>query len=222
MASKSPSGPGAGKAKSTFDFEHKVIIIGDAGAGKSSFFHQFRQGVFPKQVMSTIGVEFGTKIIQLQNEERRVKLNVWDTAGQERYRAVTRAYYRGALGSVILYDTTSRLSFNHLPDWLQDAREQASSDIDIVVVGNKKDLKEQRQVTHDEASKWANTNEVIYIETSALTGENVEDVFQILGQHIQARMDKDIDAKKRKAAEAAPLKLEAPVEQKASASCGAC
>lgn len=215
MASKTRSG------NTAFDFEHKVIIIGDAGAGKSSFFQQFRTGNFPKQIMSTIGVEFGSKIIKLQNEDRKIKLNVWDTAGQERYRAVTRAYYRGANGAVILYDTTSQDSFKHLPEWLQDAREQASSDIDIVVVGNKMDLKDQRQVAHKDAVSWAAMNDVLYIETSALTGENVEDVFQILGQHIQARMDKDIDARKRKEAEAT-VTLEAPVEEKVSSSCGAC
>jgi len=169
---------------------HKVIIIGDAGAGKSSFFHQFRQGKFPQQIMQTIGVEFGTKIITLQNEDRRVKLNVWDTAGQERYRAVTRAYYRGAMGAVILFDVTSSESFKHLPEWLQDAREQAVEDIDIVVVGNKMDLASRRQVAFSEANAWASDNGVLFMETSALTGENVQEVFQILTQHIQARADR--------------------------------
>merc|ERR1719409_1164243 len=94
-----------------FDKEYKIIIIGDAGCGKSCLFHQFREGKFKKESMATIGVEFGTKIIQLQNDTRRIKLNVWDTAGQERYRAVTRAYYRGAVGAVILFDITSAESF---------------------------------------------------------------------------------------------------------------
>jgi small GTP-binding protein len=191
--SQQPPPEGAERVRPPFDCEYKVIIIGDAGAGKSSFFHQFREGKFPKQIMQTIGVEFGTKIITLQNEDRRVKLNVWDTAGQERYRAVTRAYYRGAKGAVILFDVTSSESYNHLPDWLQDAREQAVNDIDIIVVGNKMDLADRRQVAFREANAWASSSGVLFMETSALTGENVQEVFQILTQHIQARADKAAD-----------------------------
>lgn len=192
MQRTSPS-PGSklGTEKETFDCQYKVIIIGDAGAGKSSFFYQFREGKFPKQTTSTIGAEFGSKVIALQNDkDRRVKLNVWDTAGQERYRAVTRAYYRDAKGAIILFDLTSSDSFSHLSDWLQDVKDQAGSDIDIVVVGNKCDLMERRQVTSKEANIWAKNNNVILLETSALTGEGVQEVFNILAQHIQARADR--------------------------------
>merc|ERR1711979_41669 len=97
--------------------------------------HQFLEGKFRKQSTHTIGVEFGTKIISLGS--RQIKLQIWDTAGQERYRAVTRSYYRGAVGALILYDVTSRESYNNLPTWLRDAREQASfHDISIIAVGN--------------------------------------------------------------------------------------
>ena len=102
------------------DYGFKLIIIGDAGAGKSSFMHQFLEGKFRKTSTHTIGVEFGTKIISLG--ERHIKLQIWDTAGQERYRAVTRSYYRGAVGALILYDVTSKESYNNLPTWLRDAR----------------------------------------------------------------------------------------------------
>lgn len=173
-----------------FDREYKIIIIGDAGAGKSCLFHQFREGKFKKQSMSTIGVEFGTKIITLQNEHRRIKLNVWDTAGQERYRAVTRSYYRGAMGAVILFDITSNESFQHVPGWLQDAREQADGNIDIMLVGNKCDLKDERQVRFMDATTWARSQDILFLETSAMTGENVQEVFQILTQTIQARLDR--------------------------------
>lgn len=164
------------------DYGFKLIIIGDAGAGKSSFMRQFLDGKFRKNSLQTIGVEFGTKIIDL--EQHKIKLQIWDTAGQERYRAVTRSYYRGAVGALILYDVTSRDSYNNLPTWLQDAREQAWKDISIIAVGNKRDRKEDRQVSFLEASRFAQDQEILFLETSALTGENVQEVFHTLAQRI--------------------------------------
>jgi len=172
------------------DYGFKLIIIGDAFAGKSTFMHQFLQGKFRKQSTHTIGVEFGTKIISLGN--RQIKLQIWDTAGQERYRAVTRSYYRGAVGALILYDVTSRDSYNNLPTWLQDAREQAWKDISIIAVGNKCDLKEERKVSFLEASRFAQEQDILFLETSALTGENVQDVFHTLAQRILNKVEEGI------------------------------
>lgn len=172
------------------DYGFKLIIIGDAGAGKSSFMHQFLEGKFRKQSTHTIGVEFGTKIISIG--QRQIKLQIWDTAGQERYRAVTRSYYRGAVGALILYDVTSRDSYNNLPTWLQDAREQAWKDISIIAVGNKRDLKEERQVSFLEASRFAQEQDILFLETSALTGENVQDVFHTLAQRILNKVEEGI------------------------------
>merc|ERR1712190_586672 len=123
----------------------------------------------------TIGVEFGSKIINVGG--RNIKLQIWDTAGQERYRSVTRSYYRGAAGALIVYDIANRDSYNHLLNWLADARTLARADISIITVGNKCDLKDRRSVTFLEASRCAQENDVLFLETSALTGEGVEDVF---------------------------------------------
>jgi len=170
------------------DYGFKLIIIGDAGAGKSSFMHQFLEGKFRKTSTHTIGVEFGTKVISLG--EHNIKLQIWDTAGQERYRAVTRSYYRGAVGALILYDTTSRDSFNNMPTWLNDAREQASfQDISIIAVGNKRDLKEEREVSFLEASRYCQEHDILFHETSALTGENVQEVFHTLAQRILSKVE---------------------------------
>jgi Ras-related protein Rab-4B len=169
------------------DYGFKLIIVGDASAGKSSFMHQFLAGKFRKQSTHTIGVEFGTKIISLG--QRKIKLQIWDTAGQERYRAVTRSYYRGAVGALILYDVTSRDSFNNLPTWLQDAREQAWKDISIIAVGNKRDLKEERQVSFLEASRFVQEQDILFMETSALTGENVQEAFNTLAQRILNKVE---------------------------------
>lgn len=172
------------------DYGLKLIIIGDAGAGKSSFMHQFLEGKFRKQSTHTIGVEFGTKIISIGG--RQIKLQIWDTAGQERYRAVTRSYYRGAVGALILYDVTSRDSYNNLPTWLQDAREQAWKDISIIAAGNKRDLKEELQVSFLEASRFPQEQDILFLETSALTGENVQELFFTLSQRILNKVEEGI------------------------------
>jgi len=166
------------------DHSLKLIIIGDAGAGKSSFMHRFLEGTFRKQSIQTIGVDCRNKMIVL--DDQRIKLVIWDTAGQERYRAVTRAYYRGAHGALILYDTTSCESFANVPNWIQDAREQADCDIPIVVVGNKCDLSDQQQVMTADASRYTEEKGVMFRETSALTGENVTEAFMILVKRVLA------------------------------------
>ncbi|EEA05488.1 uncharacterized protein CMU_024940 [Cryptosporidium muris RN66] len=161
--------------KEQYDYLFKFIIIGDAGAGKSCLLHQFIENKFKKGSSHTIGVEFGSKIITTGG--KRVKLQIWDTAGQERYRSVTRSYYRGAAGALIVYDITNRETYNHLVNWLADARTLARVDISIIGVGNKVDLKDKRQVTFLEASRCAQENDILFLETSALTGEGVEEVF---------------------------------------------
>ncbi len=158
-----------------FDYILKFIIIGDAGSGKSCVLHQFIEGRQKKSSSHTIGVEFGSKIIQVGNH--RVKLQIWDTAGQDRYRAVTRSYYRGAAGALVVYDITNRESFNHVLNWLVDARTLARPDISIVLAGNKCDLKDNRAVSFLEASRCAQENDVLFLETSAITGEGIEEVF---------------------------------------------
>eukprot|EP00930_Biecheleria_cincta_P072882 TRINITY_DN60223_c0_g1_i1.p1 TRINITY_DN60223_c0_g1~~TRINITY_DN60223_c0_g1_i1.p1 ORF type:complete len:214 (+),score=37.68 TRINITY_DN60223_c0_g1_i1:55-696(+) len=165
----------AEKEKEKYDYLFKFIIIGDAGSGKSCLLHQFIENKFKKGSSHTIGVEFGSKIITVGG--RNIKLQIWDTAGQERYRSVTRSYYRGAAGALIVYDITSRESYNHLVNWLADARTLARADISIISVGNKVDLKGKRAVTFLEASRCAQENDILFLETSALTGEGVEEVF---------------------------------------------
>merc|ERR1711972_996857 len=153
----------------------KFIIIGDAGAGKSCLLHQFIENKFKKGSSHTIGVEFGSKIISVGG--RKIKLQMWDTAGQERYGSVTRSYYRGAAGALIVYDITNRDSYNHLINWLADARTLARPDISIISAGNKCDLKDRRAVTFLEASRCAQESDILFLETSALTGEGVEEAF---------------------------------------------
>ncbi|CAH1401991.1 unnamed protein product [Nezara viridula] len=159
----------------TYDFLFKFLVIGSAGSGKSCMLHQFIEKKFKGDSSHTIGVEFGSKIVTVAG--KTVKLQIWDTAGQERFRSVTRSYYRGAAGALLVYDIANRESYNALGEWLTDARTLASPNIVILLAGNKKDLDDDRQVTFLEASKFAQENELMYLETSAKSGENVEEAF---------------------------------------------
>lgn len=158
-----------------YDYLFKFLIIGRAGVGKSCILHQFIENKFKENTTHTIGVEFGSKIINATNKS--IKLQIWDTAGQERFRSVTRSYYRGAAGALLAYDITNRESFNSLQNWLTDARSLASPSIVIILVGNKKDLEAQREVTYEEACNFAKENDLIFVECSAFNGENVDEAF---------------------------------------------
>jgi len=159
----------------SYDYLFKLIVIGDAACGKSCLLYRFTDNKFKGDSTHTIGVEFGSKTIEVGG--KMIKQQIWDTAGQERFRSVTRSYYRGAAGCILVYDITSRDSYNHLVTWLSDARALATPELVIVLVGNKTDLQEDREVTFLEASRFAQENDLMFIETSAKTGENVEEVF---------------------------------------------
>ncbi|XP_042652073.1 ras-related protein Rab-4A-like isoform X1 [Tyto alba] len=159
----------------TYDFLFKFLVIGNAGTGKTCLLHQFIEKEFKDVSNVTIGVEFGSKIINVGG--KYVKLQIWDTAGQERFSSVTKNYCRGAAGALLVYDITSRETYNALTNWLTDARMLASQNIVIILCGNKKDLDADREVTFLEASQFAQENELMFLETSALTGENVEEAF---------------------------------------------
>jgi len=169
-----------------YEYLLKFIIIGDAATGKSCLLHRFIDDKFKKESTHTIGVEFGSKIVEISQS---VKLQIWDTAGQERFRSVTRSYYRGAAGTVLVYDVTSRESYNHVSSWLADARALANPDIAIVLVGNKVDLTSEREVTFLEASRFAQENGLIFLETSALTGEGVSEVFLKCARTILSKIE---------------------------------
>uniref|UniRef100_A0A1I8F1J2 CBFD_NFYB_HMF domain-containing protein n=1 Tax=Macrostomum lignano TaxID=282301 RepID=A0A1I8F1J2_9PLAT len=171
---------------------HPVFSFLDAGTGKSCLLHQFLERKFKADSSHTIGVEFGSKVIDVNG--RTVKLQVmlraiWDTAGQERFKSVTRSYYRGAAGALLVYDVTSRDSYNALSNWLSDARSLASPNIAIVMIGNKRDLDADREVTLMEASQFAQQNCLLFLETSAKTGENVEDAFGHCARAILSKIE---------------------------------
>ena len=153
----------------------RYIIIGDTGVGKSCLLLQFTDKRFQQVHDLTIGVEFGARMITIDNKQ--IKLQIWDTAGQESFRSITRSYYRGAAGALLVYDITRRETFNHLTSWLDDARQHSNSNMTIMLIGNKSDLEHRRAVSAEEGQQFANEHQLIFLETSAKTAANVEEAF---------------------------------------------
>ncbi|KAL0249450.1 hypothetical protein GEMRC1_004682 [Eukaryota sp. GEM-RC1] len=159
-----------------YDFLFKVVLIGDSGSGKSCLLSRFTRDEFIRESKSTIGVEFATRSLEIDGVT--IKAQVWDTAGQERYKAITSAYYRGAVGALLVYDITKRESFENVAQWLEELRSHADSNIAITLIGNKCDLKFARAVSEEEAIDFARRNDLSFLETSALDGTNVDRSFQ--------------------------------------------
>ncbi|KAK4767321.1 hypothetical protein SAY87_023987 [Trapa incisa] len=164
-----------GDVSSRIDYVFKVVLIGDSAVGKSQILSRFARNEFSLDSKATIGVEFQTRTLVI--EHKSIKAQIWDTAGQERYRAVTSAYYRGAVGAMLVYDITRRQSFDHIPRWLEELRSHADKNIVIMLVGNKTDLEKQRAVSTEDAKEFAEKEGLFFLETSALNASNVESAF---------------------------------------------
>ncbi|CAO2590400.1 Ras-related protein Rab-2B [Lemmus lemmus] len=146
-----------------------------SGVGKSCLLLQFTDKRFQPVHDLTIGVEFGARMVNIDGKQ--IKLQIWDTAGQESFRSITRSYYRGAAGALLVYDITRRETFNHLTSWLEDARQHSSSSMVIMLIGNKSDLESRRDVKREEGEAFAREHGLIFMETSAKTACNVEEIW---------------------------------------------
>ncbi|AET02012.2 putative small GTPase superfamily, P-loop containing nucleoside triphosphate hydrolase [Medicago truncatula] len=170
------------------DYVFKVVVIGDSAVGKTQILSRFSKNEFCFDSKSTIGVEFQTRTVTINGKV--IKAQIWDTAGQERYRAVTSAYYRGALGAMLVYDITKRQSFDHVAKWVEELRAHADNSIVIMLVGNKGDLVDLRMVPTEDAVEFAEDQGLFFSETSALTGVNVEGAFMKLLEEINSVVSK--------------------------------
>ncbi|KAL3693753.1 hypothetical protein R1sor_007404 [Riccia sorocarpa] len=166
---------GFGERDRKIDFLFKVVLIGDSAVGKSQLLARFSRNEFSLESKATIGVEFQTRTIVVQ--QKTIKAQIWDTAGQERYRAVTSAYYRGAVGAMLVYDITKRQSFDHVHRWLEELRAHTDNNIVIMLIGNKSDLSNLRQVPTEDAKEYAEREGLFFLETSAMDATNVEAAF---------------------------------------------
>jgi len=174
----------------SYAYLFKYIIIGDTGVGKSCLLLQFTDKRFQQQHDLTIGVEFGARMITIDNKQ--IKLQIWDTAGQESFRSITRSYYRGAAGALLVYDITRRETFNHLTSWLDDARTHSNSNMTIMLIGNKSDLEHRRAVSFEEGQAFANEHGLIFLETSAKTAANVEEAFINTARRIYEKIQQGV------------------------------
>ena len=161
-----------------YDYLFKIVLIGDSGVGKSNLLSRFTTNEFNIESKSTIGVEFATRTIEV--EGKKIKAQIWDTAGQERYRAITSAYYRGAVGALIVYDISKSSTYENCNHWLTELRENADDNVAVGLIGNKSDLSHLRAVPTDEAKNFASENQLLFTETSALNSENVDQAFREL------------------------------------------
>ena len=172
-------------------YQFRLILIGDSKVGKSSLLRQFTDGRYLDSCDTTVGVDFHAKVIKVDGCS--IKLQIWDTAGQERFRAITRAYYRNAVGGLLVFDITNEQSFRDVPDWLEDARECAKPHKPVfVLVGHKSDLTRERAVSREEAQSLAQRNHMQYIETSAKITHNIDDAFVMLSRTILQMLEKDM------------------------------
>merc|ERR1719183_1883349 len=158
-----------------YSYLFKFIIIGDEAVGKTCLLLQFTDKRYRTTHQVTVGVEFGSRTVEISG--KMIKLQCWDTAGQDRFRSIIRSYYRGAAGALLVYDITRRESFEHVSQWLQEARTNADPDLVITLVGNKCDKEAERQVAYEEGHAFASQHGLYFLETSAYTGQMVDEAF---------------------------------------------
>ncbi|CAA7408645.1 unnamed protein product [Spirodela intermedia] len=175
-----------------YDYLFKVVLIGDSGVGKSNLLSRFTRNEFSLETKSTIGVEFATRSVNVDG--KIIKAQIWDTAGQERYRAITSAYYRGAVGALVVYDVSRHVTFENVERWLRELRDHTESNIVVMLVGNKSDLRHLRAVSVEEAKSFAERERTFFMETSALEALNVEASFtEVLSQVYRVVSKKTLD-----------------------------
>ena len=161
-----------------YEMMFKVVLVGDSFVGKTNIMSKYLKNIFQADSKATVGVEFGSK--QFNIEGHSINAQIWDTAGQERYKAITSAYYKGAKGAFVVYDITRKESFESIDKWVSDLKASADKKLTIVIIGNKSDLEDQRQVTKEQGQEKANQLEVAFMETSAFSGDNLDKAFDMM------------------------------------------
>ncbi|KAK6142112.1 hypothetical protein DH2020_003009 [Rehmannia glutinosa] len=206
------------RARADYDYLIKLLLIGDSGVGKSCLLLRFSDGSFTTSFITTIGIDFKIRTVELDG--KRIKLQIWDTAGQERFRTITTAYYRGAMGILLVYDVTDESSFNSIlvayitvllissdiRNWIRNIEQHASDNVNKILVGNKADMDEsKRAVPTSKGQALADEYGIKFFETSAKTNLNVEEVFFSIARDIKQRLS-DSDTR----AEPSTIKINQP------------
>ena len=175
----------------------KVIIIGDSSVGKTNIMSKYLKNIFNEDSKATVGVEFGSKLFTIDGHN--IKAQIWDTAGQEKYKAITGAYYKGSKGAFIVYDITRKETFDSVDRWINDLKCTADPKITIILIGNKCDLEHRREILKAQGEEKARSFGCAFLETSALSGDNIEKGFQTMITEIYKKfknetiVDDDLD-----------------------------
>jgi Ras-related protein Rab-11A len=181
---------------SSYEIIFKILIIGDTNVGKSNLLLRYVKNEFAIDMKSTVGVEFGSKILKIS--DIIVKVQIWDTAGQERYRSMTSSYYKGSKGVLIVYDITNKSTFENVDKWINDFRMKCDDNSSIIIVGNKSDKEDERKVTIEEGEEKAKKYNLGFFETSAKDGKNVDDAFKFLFEKVVDNYKKSKETKEKK------------------------
>ncbi len=165
------------------DAVYKILLLGDSEVGKSCFLMRYADNVFVENYITTIGLDYKLKYVQLDSGEM-IKVQLWDTAGQDRYRTIAKNYYKGSHGILLLYDITKRNSFENIREWIKDIKEEVYEKAIIFLIGNKIDKNSERKITTEQGVKLAEEYNLPFFEASAKTGENVDEIFKSLYKKI--------------------------------------
>ena len=168
----------------------KVILIGDSGVGKTNIMSKFLKNQFLEDSKATVGVEFGSKLFIQQGH--KIKAQIWDTAGQEKYKAITSAYYKGSKGALVIYDITQKETFANIEKWVNDLKCKGDPKITVIIIGNKNDLEEKRQISKEQGEEKAKSFGCAFLETSAFSGDNIEKAFEMMVKEIYDKFTSDI------------------------------
>ena len=165
-------------ADEEYEIMVKVIIIGDSSVGKTNIMNKYLKNEFLEDSKATVGVEFGSKLFKI--EGHNIKAQIWDTAGEEKYKAITGAYYKGSKGAFVVYDITRKESFDSVDRWINDLKSTGDSKMTIILIGNKCDLEDKREVPKEKGEEKARSFGCAFLETSALSGDNIEKGFEMM------------------------------------------
>ena len=175
------------------EFIYKILLLGDSSVGKTCFLMRYTDNTFQDIHMSTIGLDYKLKNVQLE-DGKMVKIQVWDTAGQDRFRSITKNYYKGAHGIILIYDVTENKSFENVKNWMNQIKEEVSNRVTIVLVGNKIDDEENRKITTEQGESMAKEFDIMFFECSAKTGENIDGIFNNLVKKVVENFAKSAES----------------------------
>ena len=197
----------------------KVILIGDSGVGKTNIMSKYLKNQFMENSKATVGVEFGSKLFNHQGH--KIKAQIWDTAGQEKYKAITGAYYKGSKGAFIVYDITRKDTFASIERWVNDLKATSDQKLTIILIGNKNDLDDKREVSKDQGEEKAKSFGCAFLETSAFSGDNLDKAFELMVKEIYEKFsnssseEEEFEAVKK----GEDLKVEKATDKKKKACC---